>query len=434
VGLGEQRSVRAQGRAPGGKALAVAASLAGLLAASPGCDRGGAPQGTDADLDAAPPWDVSQTEPEPRPGMAWIPKGVLIAGTPPDRLPRIADEEMAGAQVVMHGFYIDIFSYPNEVGAIPTTNIAQDEARALCEAQGKRLCTELEIERACKGPDNTTYEYGDTYKAPVCATGQSRVLTPNGVNAGCVSAFGVHDLHGGVWTWTSSQWQRDSGKQGLVTLRGGNGPTGELVGRCAHGRGVKPDTRRPEVGVRCCAGEVNSFEVVLEVTRDRPLRLEPLVDARAAAQLAALAPEEVRNASRAGSAEGAFSVERMWTWHPRGNEELVLGGGCARPAGVNGAPRSRAKRAKRSRPGDGTTCGLLISRMRMSAPALLAFVPSDLWEPTIGETDSPRELFLHGGDALGAFRRRITYEWGKIGVADKERKRKHKGRRGLSYD
>ncbi|WP_437839006.1 formylglycine-generating enzyme family protein [Sorangium sp. So ce1153] len=427
---GEPRSVRT----PRGKALAAAVSLAGLIAASLGCDRGGGSPGTDADLDAAPPWDVDHTEPEPRPGMAWVPKGVLIAGTPPDRLPRIADEEMEGAQVVMHGFYIDVFSYPNEVGAIPTTNVTQDEARALCEAQGKRLCTELEIERACKGPANTTYEYGDAYKASACATGQSRVLTPNGVNAGCVSGFGVHDLHGGVWTWTSSQWLRDSSKPGLVTLRGGNGPTGDLVGRCAHGRGVKPDTRRPEVGVRCCAGEVNSFEVVLEVTRDRPLRLEPLFDARAAAQLSLLAPEEVRAAAGPGAAEDAFKVERTWTWHPRGNEELVLGGGCARPGGAKADPRGRGKRAKRARPGDKSMCGLLVARMRFSAPVLLAFVPSDLWEPTLGETDSPRELFLYGGDALGAFRRRVTYEWGKIGVADKERKRKHKGRRGLSYD
>lgn len=430
----DRASPRRSVRAPRGRTLAAAVALAGLLAALSGCERDSAPPAADAPPDAAPPWDVSQTEPEPRPGMVWIPKGVLLAGTPPDRLPRIADEEMAGEQVVMHGFYIDVFSYPNEAGAIPTTNITQDEARALCEAQGKRLCTELEIERACKGPANTMYEYGDVYDASVCATGQGRVLTPNGVNAGCVSAFGVHDIHGGVWTWTSSQWRRDRNKPGLVTLRGGNGPLGELVGRCAHGRGVKPDTRRPEVGVRCCAGEVNSFEVVLDVARDRPLRLEPLVDERIAAQLSQLAPEEVRVVAEPGRPEGTFKVERLWAWHPRDNEELVLGGGCARPGEAKGAPRGRGGRAKRGRPDDGARCGLLVARMRHGVPTLLTFVSTDLWQPTLGETDSPRELLLYGGDTLGAFRRRITYEWGRIGVADKERKRKHKGRRGLSYD
>lgn len=427
MGRGEQRSALALR----GTALAGAAWLAASLGALLGCDRGASPDAA-SDLDAAPPWDVSQVEPEPRPGMAWIPPGVLIAGTPPDRMPRIADEEMAGEQVVMRGFYIDLYSYPNEVGAIPTSNITQDEARALCEGQGKRLCTELEIERACKGPANTAYEYGDTYKASVCATGQSRALTPNGVNAGCVSAFGVHDLHGGVWTWTSSLWQRDRGKPGLVTLRGGNGLLGELVGRCANGRGAKPDTRRPEVGVRCCAGEPNSFEVVLEVSRERPLRMEPLVDERIAAQLAQLVPAEARPATPDRPAEDEFKVTRLWKWHPLGNEELVAGGGCAHPRRGEREPRAAGKRSGRA--GEKPVCGLIIARLRFSAAAALAFVPSDWWLPTLSEADSPRELLLYGGDVLGAFRRRITYEWGRINVADKERKRKHKGRRGLSYD
>ena len=50
------------------------------------------------------------------------------------------------------------------------------------------------------------------------------------------SGFGVHDFHGGVWSWTASQWGRDGGKPGMVVLRGGNGPFGELVGRCANER------------------------------------------------------------------------------------------------------------------------------------------------------------------------------------------------------
>jgi formylglycine-generating enzyme len=124
----------------------------------------------------------------------------------------------------------------------------------------------------------------------------------------------------------------------------------------------------------------------------------------------------------------------------------MLGGGCARPGGtrergvpthVNSAPAEPGRSAKgsgRGATGDKATCGVMIVRMRFDTAALLAFVSSDWWQPMVSETDTPRELFLYGGDALGAFRRRVSYEWGRIGVADKERKRKHKGRRGVSYD
>jgi hypothetical protein len=347
--------------------------------------------------------------------MVWIPPGVLLAGTPPDRLPRVADEEMAGEQVVMTGFYIDVFPYPDEAGAIPTTNLTQAEAGALCQEQGKRLCTELELERACKGPANATYEYGDAYKAPVCGTGTARALVPNGVNAACQSSFGVHDLHGGVWSWTASQWRRDPAKTGpvsLVTQRGGNGAPGDLLGRCANGRAVRADVRRPDAGVRCCAGEANTFEVVLSVTRGEPLKWSP-PDDRVAPALADLVPAEAMAAARPGE---RFKVERLWTWHPLGNEELWIGGGCAHP----GAHEQAA-------------CGVAVARLRFEAPVLLSWVSSEYWQPTLAEAETPRELFLMGGDRNGAFRRRVSYAWGRVVVGPKERKKKRKGQAEPSY-
>ncbi|MFO0755154.1 MAG: SUMF1/EgtB/PvdO family nonheme iron enzyme [Byssovorax sp.] len=395
----------------------LAALLAGLCACRPGSG-GGAP---DAGLDGAPPWAASEPEPPPRPGMVFIPGGVLIAGTPPERLPRVPDEEMAGEQVVMHGFYVDVFPYPDEVGAIPTTNLTRDEARELCENQGKRLCTELELERACKGPDNHTYEYGDVYKPAICGTGVARALIPNGYNTSCKSAFGASDLHGGVWVWTSSAWNRGGDKQGLVAQRGGNGTAGELVGRCANGRGMKPGTRKEDVGVRCCAGEPNTFEVVLSVTRGEPLRWVPS-DEKIAPQLEKLLPAEVRASLPGQRPEDQFKVERVWVWHPLGNEELWIGGGCARVGG------NAAKRRRVTREG-AATCGVLIGRIRGESPTLLTFVPSDWWTPTLAEGGSARELLLRGGDRNGAFHKRISYAWGRIAVGDKERSAPSKGER-----
>ena len=129
-------------------ACVVACALFGCSSRS--CSDGASGKG-------AEPVVVVLPEPErlpvPRKGMVWIEAGALIAGTSPDQLPRIADEEMPGVQVVMHGFYIDQYPYPNESGAIQTTNVTRDEARSRCELIGKRLCTELEWERACKGPN-----------------------------------------------------------------------------------------------------------------------------------------------------------------------------------------------------------------------------------------------------------------------------------------
>jgi formylglycine-generating enzyme len=386
------------------RALVVAALL------SLGCaDKRAAPAPTDAGPDAELPWALPDREPEPRPGMAWIPSGSLIAGTPPEKLPRVADEEMAGEQVVMTGFYVDVYPYPNEPGAIPTTNVSQAEASEICEAQKKRLCTELEWERACKGSQNTTYEYGDTYKPQACGTGSGRTLVPNGVNAACKSAFGVYDLHGGIFQWTSSQWRRDATKTNLATLRGGNGPRGDLVGRCANGRGIRPDTKRGDIGFRCCAGESNSFEVVLNVSRGTPLTFQH-GDTRLSPALSTLAPDEIREAVKKRREADQYKVERIWTWHPLGNEELVLGGGCARAS-------------------DHARCGVVVARMRFDVPVSMAFVNTELWQPTIGEAETPRELFVYGGDDNGAFRRRLSYDWGKIGIGDKERKKKRKGKK-----
>jgi hypothetical protein len=370
---------------------------------------------SEASADVAPPWGSTEAAPKPRPGMVWIPKGALIAGTPPGVVPRVADTEMAGEQVVLEGFFIDIYPHPNEPGALPTTNVTADEAAGLCNAQGKRLCSELELERACKGPDNTIYPYGDEYRRDPCGPGADGRVVPNGFHDACRSAFGVQDTHGSVWVWTSSPWGR--GTEGLVTIRGGNSSRGELAGRCANGRGARPDARRVDLGVRCCAGPANTREVSLSVVRGPALRLRVGDDALAkrfdAVIEARPSLEEEASVSpvagRPGSEETkTFHVERVWTWHPLGNEELLLGGGCSTP------PRKR--------------CGLFVARDHDKGLELVALASTDEWQPTLGETDTAREIFVHGGDDVGAFRKRVSYDWGRISISDKQRKKKHKGK------
>ncbi len=399
---------------PGELAGALLLALAWGLS---GCGERAAP--AEASAEVAPPWGSTDAAPRPRPGMLWIPRGTLIAGTPPGVVPRVADAEMAGEQVVLEGFFIDVYPHPNEPGALPTTNVTSEEAAGLCNAQGKRLCSELELERACKGPENAVYPYGNEYRRDPCGPGADGRVVPNGFHDACKSGFGVQDTHGSVWVWTSSPWGR--GTEGLVTIRGGNSARGELAGRCANGRGVRPDARRADLGVRCCAGPANTPEVSLSVVRGTPLRMRVGDDALAKRfdEVIARRPsleEEADVTDEAGRSPGedakTFHVERIWTWHPLGNEELLLAGGCSSP------PRKR--------------CGLFVARDRGKALDLAALVSTDEWQPTLGETDSAREIFVHGGDDVGAFRKRVSYDWGRISIGDKQRKKKHKGK--FRYD
>jgi len=209
--------------------------------------------------------------------MVWIDPGPLVAGTPPGQLPRLADQEMPGEQVILKGFYIDVYPYPNEEGAIPLTNVAQAGASKLCAEQDKRLCGELEWERACKGPKNTTYEYGNAYHADRCGTGSEPMLKPSGLRVACRSDFGVRDLHGGAFEWTASAWGRGT-EAGFFTVRGGNSPNGELTGRCANAEPKQPGSSAASIGFRCCAGPPNSVEVVLDVRRGPRLEAKGVVD------------------------------------------------------------------------------------------------------------------------------------------------------------
>jgi formylglycine-generating enzyme required for sulfatase activity len=45
--------------------------------------------------------------------MVWIPSGEFRAGTPPNKTPRVAEEELPGTAVALGGYYIDVLPFPN---------------------------------------------------------------------------------------------------------------------------------------------------------------------------------------------------------------------------------------------------------------------------------------------------------------------------------
>ena len=327
--------------------------------------------------------------------MAWIPAGVLLAGTPADRVPRIAEEELSGVAIPMDGFYIDVFPYPDEPGAIASSNVTRDEAAHVCESKGKRLCTELEWERACKGSEGAMYEYGNDYRAAACSTGvaiEQTAKRPSGERTACKSSFGVMDLHGGVWEWTESRWGRASKDHDVGVLKGGNAVAGELVGRCANGIGRPITSKGPTLGFRCCAGTKNDAKVELAVTAGAPLERS--------AKPADLAAPFAPLAARAWGDAATFTFSRAWTWHPVPNEELVIGAGCAR--------EGRAQR-----------CGLIVGRVMDGAAQTVAQFEAGHELPEVAQFGEARRIRARAADAQGGFTRELTYTYGhvEIGVA-----------------
>ncbi len=332
--------------------------------------------------------------------MVWVPEGALVAGTPVGRFPRLADQEMAGEQLVLRGFFMDIFAYPNEEGAIPKTGVTHSGAAALCAEQNKRLCTELEWERACKGPENATYEYGDRYRPDVCLTGRAPRMLPSGFRQGCRSEFGVRDMHGGVWEWTASRWSRGS-EASLVTLRGGNGDTGELIGRCANGMPRSPESQSPQVGFRCCMGEANDEKVNLGIERGRPLDPRSHVDPALAQKLETALPDDVRTAYEG---LGGWTPSALWDWRPINNARFVAAGGCA--------GRAVTRR-----------CGVLVAELVNGQAESTTWVWSGMWTPSVRiSTTDPRKLWVYGGDRTSHLRQPVYFEWGRLRLGEVQRR------------
>ena len=159
-------------------------------------------------------------------------------------------------------------------GAVPQAYIDQIQAKSACEASGKRLCEDDEWLRACQGPGDLTYPYGDTRMPGVCndhrdehpaieyygtdadwiwsMLGNACIdqlhdsLDTCGERTGCETAEGAFDMMGNVHEWTADPNGTFRGGFYVDTVANGNGC---LYATTAH------DTSYWDysTGFRCCA-------------------------------------------------------------------------------------------------------------------------------------------------------------------------------------
>lgn len=181
-------------------------------------------------------------------GMIYIPPGPYVSG-------RLQADPFAnkGAEplhevVELSGFLIDAFESPNALNGTPTARVTWAQANKSCEAEGKRLCSAQEWEKACKGPANYIYAYGDTFDPSFCGEG----LSPDhvsGQHRECVSTWGVFDLSGGLKEWTSTSATADPNRK---VVKGGTLSSAEKGTRCAFATDENAGFSHATLSFRCC--------------------------------------------------------------------------------------------------------------------------------------------------------------------------------------
>ncbi|MGC4116696.1 MAG: SUMF1/EgtB/PvdO family nonheme iron enzyme [Myxococcales bacterium] len=186
-------------------------------------------------------------------GMKLVAAGTLRMGSAKDD-PMTGFDEKPLVPVEVEAYCIDYFESPNRPGVMPTVHVTFAAAEAACKARSKRLCTEEEWERACKGPGNARFPYGATFDSEVCNTsdaeGEPRNVGNIGAYAKCRSAFGVGDMSGNVAEWTSSPFSAEVGDK---TIKGGAADRPDYDTRCAARKNGPPGTHTDKLGFRCCA-------------------------------------------------------------------------------------------------------------------------------------------------------------------------------------
>lgn len=153
--------------------------------------------------------------------------------------------------------------FPEAQGDQPAANVTWDEADAYCRWTGRRLPTEAEWEKSCRGGlEAQKYPWGDEEASPEKAHYDS-VQGPKAVCTYENNAYGLCDMAGNVWEWTADLYAKEYYADGPAedpqgppdgryrVLRGGSWADVPKFLTCAHRSFSRPEERSPNIGFRC---------------------------------------------------------------------------------------------------------------------------------------------------------------------------------------
>ncbi|MBN1584035.1 MAG: formylglycine-generating enzyme family protein [Anaerolineae bacterium] len=152
----------------------------------------------------------------------------------------------------------------------PVVRVSWYDAIAYCKwlsgltGQAYRLPTEAEWEKAARGDKASMYPWGDRWDASRCNTKESETedTTPVGAYPQGASPYGLLDMAGNVWEWTSSlyrdyPYRKNDGREDPSStkarvLRGGSWLNFYDSARAAYRRSYTPAYHSRIHGFRCC--------------------------------------------------------------------------------------------------------------------------------------------------------------------------------------
>ncbi|XP_064208984.1 inactive C-alpha-formylglycine-generating enzyme 2 [Anguilla rostrata] len=150
----------------------------------------------------------------------------------------------------------------------PVVQVSWKDAQAFCKWRGKRLPSEEEWESAARGGlEGRTYPWGNRFQENRSNLWQGKFPEGDTAEDGYhgvapVAAFppqnsyGLYDLMGNVWEWTSSRFP---GAQAMYVLRGGSwidtaDGSANHRARVTTRMGNTPDSASDNLGFRCSSG------------------------------------------------------------------------------------------------------------------------------------------------------------------------------------
>ena len=225
--------------------------------------------------------------------LVYVPEGPFIMGSGPTDAMAFPEEKPQHA-VSVEGFWLSLTEVTNaqylrcvqaglcmppdnkeygrpEAARRPVTDVNWDQASAYARWVGGRLPTEAEWEKACRGMDARIYPWGN--EVPT-----DKLLNYDGPTDGAAtdvssysqgaSPYGLLDMAGSVWEWTSSEYagypyRADDGRErpdaARRVLRGGAFYDVAVNVRCARRIPDLPGNRYKGFGFRVIASPVNAL-------------------------------------------------------------------------------------------------------------------------------------------------------------------------------